>query len=480
VDSARAAAAGAAAFGPGGAKPNRPYHAYYGWTEREPAGQARAQQPRIRRHLQIDRRRRIVDAASTASTRAPCTSVSCAVDPSDAKYVYVLGVHTVSVLGRRARTFKGDAGKGVSPPTAMPCGSTRATAPAHADRLRRRFLRQPTTAPTTGTITTTWPLGQFLPRLPSASKRPYWGLWRLAGQWHLGRPQPLACTAASAPSNEDLAEHLRGRRLSVAPSIPPTPTSSTTKMQDGGMGPPPSQDRRGKPRFGPKGAGQRGGKGHGQGTRTAPQASLQLEHALHSVAPQIPRSSIAAADFVFKSLDRGNDLKIISPELTLTKARHRDRARRVCQRTRTSLWAGTDDGALWVGRATAARTGPMSWTRSVCRGRPLGRHDRGRRARVEGRAYVAFDAHRADDDSPYLFVTEDFGQNLEEHRRQSPRPSARRAACARDVENPDLLYCGNRVQRVRVAQSRRVVDAPSTNNLPTVAVHEIAVHPTAG
>ena len=29
---------------------------------------------------------------------------------------------------------------------------------------------------------------------------------------------------------------------------------------------------------------------------------------------------------------------------------------------------------------------------------------------ADGRAYVAFDAHRSDDDKPYAFVTEDFGE----------------------------------------------------------------------
>ena len=59
---------------------------------------------------------------------------------------------------------------------------------------------------------------------------------------------------------------------------------------------------------------------------------------------------------------------------------------------------------------------------------------------VDGRAYVCFDAHRSDDDKPYVYVTEDFGATWKSVVGDLPWGSTR---CLReDIENQDLLYCG--------------------------------------
>ena len=96
---------------------------------------------------------------------------------------------------------------------------------------------------------------------------------------------------------------------------------------------------------------------------------------------------------------------------------------------------------------------------------------------AEGRAYVAFDAHRSDDDAPYLYVTDDFGQTWKSITGNLPTGSTR---CLReDVKNPNLLYCGTEFA-LYVSLNRGSTWTKINNNLPTVAVHEVAVHPTAG
>ena len=57
----------------------------------------------------------------------------------------------------------------------------------------------------------------------------------------------------------------------------------------------------------------------------------------------------AAGSYVFRSLDRGNDLRAISPEITLTD---RGSATALAESPHDPdvLWVGTDDGALWVTR----------------------------------------------------------------------------------------------------------------------------------
>jgi photosystem II stability/assembly factor-like uncharacterized protein len=181
-----------------------------------------------------------------------------------------------------------------------------------------------------------------------------------------------------------------------------------------------------------------------------------------------------AGNYVFKSLDRGNDLQPISPEIT---ASDKGSATALSESPKSAkiLWVGTDDGSLWV-----TRDGGGKWV-NVTKNVPLP----GPRwvatieaSRVkEGRCYVCFDAHRSDDDEPYVFVTEDYGQTWKSIRANLPWGSTR---CLReDFVNPDLLYCGTEFA-LWASVNRGAYWTKINNNLPTVAVHEVAIHPTAG
>jgi hypothetical protein len=179
-------------------------------------------------------------------------------------------------------------------------------------------------------------------------------------------------------------------------------------------------------------------------------------------------------NYVFRSLHKGDDLRVISPEITLTK---RGSATAVAESPRNQdvLWAGTDDGALWL-----TRNGGKDWTRINDKvGLPSPRWVATIEASrfVEGRCYVAFDGHRSNDDVPYVYVTEDFGETWKSIRANLPHGSTR---CLReDVQNPNLLYVGTEFA-VFASLNRGTSWTRLNNNLPTVAVHEIAVHPTAG
>ncbi len=72
------------------------------------------------------------------------------------------------------------------------------------------------------------------------------------------------------------------------------------------------------------------------------------------------------------------------------------------------LYAGTDDGALWV-----STNGGKDWTditKNVGLDRPCYVSTIEASRYEEGRAYVAFDGHRSDTDEPLVFVTEDHGK----------------------------------------------------------------------
>ncbi|MFO0953230.1 MAG: PDZ domain-containing protein [Isosphaeraceae bacterium] len=181
-----------------------------------------------------------------------------------------------------------------------------------------------------------------------------------------------------------------------------------------------------------------------------------------------------AGEVVFRSLDRGNDLRPISPDVTRTKAGS-STALAESPKNPEVLWVGTDDGHLWV-----TRNGGKDWenvTRNVGLDRPCYVSTIEASRAEEGRAYVSFDGHRSDTDEPLVYVTEDFGKTWKTLRANLPRGSSR---CLReDLFNPNLLYLGTEFA-VWASFDRGLSWVKINGNLPTVAVHEIAIHPTCG
>jgi photosystem II stability/assembly factor-like uncharacterized protein len=181
-----------------------------------------------------------------------------------------------------------------------------------------------------------------------------------------------------------------------------------------------------------------------------------------------------AGERVFRSLDRGNDLRPISPEITATK-KGSGTALGESPRNADVLWAGTDDGALWV-----TRDGGKEWKNvadKVGLPKPFWVSTIEPSRYVEGRCYVAFDAHRSDDDNPWVYVTEDFGQTWKPLRANLPVGSSR--VLREDIQNPELLYLGTEFA-VWASLDRGKSWVKINNNLPTVAVHELCQHPTSG
>lgn len=182
----------------------------------------------------------------------------------------------------------------------------------------------------------------------------------------------------------------------------------------------------------------------------------------------------SAGNYVFRSLDRGNDLRPISPEITLTQ-RGSATAFSESPLDPNVLYAGTDDGALWV-----TRDGGYNWDNITSRlGLPSPRWvatiEASRHA--PGRVYVCLDAHRSDDDSPYIFISDDFGQTFKPLHESLPWGSTR---CLReDLVNPNLLYLGTEFA-FWISIDRGQSWTQFNQNLPTVAVHEVAIHPTNG
>ncbi|MCH7904087.1 MAG: hypothetical protein IH944_05910 [Armatimonadetes bacterium] len=179
--------------------------------------------------------------------------------------------------------------------------------------------------------------------------------------------------------------------------------------------------------------------------------------------------------YVYRSMDRGADLRQISPDLTRTE-RGSGSAFAESPRDPQVLWAGTDDGYLWV-----TRNGGTNWT-NVTDNIDLRRESYVSRIApsrfADGRTYVVFDGHRSNLDEPMLFVTEDFGETWTSLNDGLPEGSTR--SIAEDTENEDLIFVGTEFGAFASFDRGQSWLDLRDNGLPTVAVHELVVHPTAG
>lgn len=95
----------------------------------------------------------------------------------------------------------------------------------------------------------------------------------------------------------------------------------------------------------------------------------------------------------------------------------------------------------------------------------------------EGRVYLTLDGHRSDDDAPYVFASEDYGETWRSLTANLPEGAGSSRVIREDIVNPDVLYLGTEFGGwVSVDRG----ETWTSLELPTVAVHEIAQHMTSG
>lgn len=93
------------------------------------------------------------------------------------------------------------------------------------------------------------------------------------------------------------------------------------------------------------------------------------------------------------------------------------------------------------------------------------------------RVYVVLDGHYSNDDEPYVFVSEDAGRSWASLRANLPVGSTR--VLREDLRNENLLYLGTEFH-LYVSIDRGKSWAKFNSDLPTVAIHEVAQHPSSG
>jgi hypothetical protein len=171
---------------------------------------------------------------------------------------------------------------------------------------------------------------------------------------------------------------------------------------------------------------------------------------------------------------------VISPDLTRGKpGRSKHTGHTITALAESSLkagllYVGTDDGRIHVTNDDGGK-----WTEltdkvpDVPAARWITRIECSRFA--EGTAYLTLDRHRQDDRAPYLFKTTDYGASWRPLAGNLPREGPI-YVIREDPRNSHLLYVGTEFGLYLSADAGRHWQRLE-NGFPTVAVHDLLVHP---
>lgn len=215
------------------------------------------------------------------------------------------------------------------------------------------------------------------------------------------------------------------------------------------------------------------------------------------LSPHNSRTVYFGGNYLFKSLDRGETWRLISPDLTTNEpekaytegngglTREGSGAETHCTLITISespiksglIWAGTDDGNVQI-----TNNDGVTWKniRQNITGVPDGIWV----SRVEashfdeGTAYVSFDGHRSDNFTPWVFKTTDYGRTWTNISSNLPDGQAVYVV-KEDLKNPDLLFVGTEFAAFASINGGKSWER-LMNDMPTVAVHDLVIHPRDG
>lgn len=211
------------------------------------------------------------------------------------------------------------------------------------------------------------------------------------------------------------------------------------------------------------------------------------------LSPQNAATLYFGGNHLFKSVDRGDNWTIISPDLTTDDPEKYDRptggltldqtgAETHCTITTISqsplhpdiIWVGTDDGQVQV-----TRDGGKTWGNVRSRVPDVPEEiwvSRVEASRFdEGACFITFDGHRSDIFKPYVFKTADFGQTWTDISGNLPEGEPV-YVIRQDFKNKDLLFLGTEFS-VYFSLNGGKSWTDLSLNMPTVAFHDLVIHP---
>jgi hypothetical protein len=208
-------------------------------------------------------------------------------------------------------------------------------------------------------------------------------------------------------------------------------------------------------------------------------------------SPENPHILYLGAQVLWQSDNDGESWKIISPDLTgarLPKSAGRPLPKPTLRNATAlgygtlyslapsplrlgEIWVGTTNGRVWL-----TRNGGHHWQQVTPSGLdPWSRIDRIQASPFSAAvAYLAVDRHRVNDDHPYIYRTTDFGRHWTLVTRGIPSNDYVHVVRA-DPKRRGLLFAGTEFG-LYVSFNHGHLWQPFNLNLPTTAIHDIAVH----
>lgn len=194
------------------------------------------------------------------------------------------------------------------------------------------------------------------------------------------------------------------------------------------------------------------------------------------ISPHQRETLYHGGNYIFKSNDRGNSWKVISPNLTVTSNKEKQSfstgALVEPYLQKGLLYAGTDNGAFWVSKDDG-----MHWEendkglannyiRSICPSRF-----------VKERVYVAMTGINYDDLNSYLYLSEDYGKTWTSI--ASGLPNEPVNVILEDPKNENILYAGC-FRGVYISVDKGKNWSYLGNNMPSTAIADLEIHESTG
>ena len=197
------------------------------------------------------------------------------------------------------------------------------------------------------------------------------------------------------------------------------------------------------------------------------------------ISPHNSQVVYHGANVLLRSRHRGDGWEVISPELSNVGKKVRTRRERGTIVTIAEspaqqgvLWAGTDDGNLWLSKNDGKNWAKLNERISGWPGYWVTRVEAS--YHFPGRAYVTSSGLRWDDHRPYIFMTTDFGNTWKFIAGDLPNEPIN--VIREDRKNQNLLFVGSeRSVYVSIDGGRNW--ARMKNNLPSISIHDLAIHP---
>jgi photosystem II stability/assembly factor-like uncharacterized protein len=190
------------------------------------------------------------------------------------------------------------------------------------------------------------------------------------------------------------------------------------------------------------------------------------------ISPHQKETLYHGGNYIFKSTNKGDTWKVISPNLTVTftneKKSFSTGALVESYLQQGLLYAGTDKGGFWVSKNDGASWEENdnglanNYIRSICPSRSK-----------KERVYVAMTGINYDDLKSYLYVSEDSGKNWNSIAAGLPDEPVN--VILEDPANENILYAGT-LRGVYISIDRGKNWSYLGNNMPDAAIADLEIH----